>query len=58
MKTLYNITVEVTEVDGDGIVRHDKQDISVENDKEVVRNFLGTQFNRFVEVEKDGEREW
>lgn len=57
-KTLYNVTVEVTEVDGDGIVRHDKQDISVEDDKGVVRDFLGRQFNRFVDIEKDGDREW
>lgn len=60
-KTIYNVTVEVTEVDGDGIVKHDKQEIAVEDDKGTVRRFLGEQFNRFAErefLDKVGEREW
>lgn len=57
-KTIYNITVEVTQVDGDGVVMHDKQEIAVEDDKGRVREFLGNQFNRFEERLGKGEREW
>lgn len=57
-KTIYNITVEVTEVDGDGVVIHDKQEIAVEDDKGRVRDFLGKQFNRFEDRVVRGEREW
>lgn len=57
-KTIYNIIVEETVVDGDGVVLHDKQDITVEDDKGLVREFLGKQFNRFEERVGKGEREW
>lgn len=56
-KIIYSVNVEITEVDEEGNVKHDNQDFTTES-KESFRRFIGEQFNRFVEVERVGDREW
>lgn len=56
-KIIYSVNVEITEVDEEGNVKHDNQDFTTES-KESFRDFIGQQFNRFVEVERVGDREW